>query len=144
MTILPIIFELSCSPETIKCRCGGSIRLSSVAANIFKLGWNNSRVSNLSYLSARTSAGRTLPQAHQRGVPTQAASARRLRRGRFCAAWRLTQKPPRFPSTACRCVCVEVYCVERRSNVAVPASPWDARPQSGAGALPVCRANDPR
>ena len=36
-----------------------------------------------------------------------------------------TQKPPRLPfdGSPLRCVCVEVCCVERCSNVAVPALP---------------------
>ena len=39
-----------------------------------------------------------------------------------------------------RCVCVEVRRVERCSNVAKPASHWT---HTTAGALPICRANDP-
>jgi hypothetical protein len=54
-----------------------------------------------------------------------------------------TQKPPRFPSTACAVALRlrEVGHVERCSNVVVPASPLGAR---RSGALPACRANDPR
>ena len=55
------------------------------------------------------------------------------------------QKPPRLlPSTA-RAVafCIEVRCVERCSS-AVPLLIWTNYLNLAAGALPVCRANDPR
>jgi hypothetical protein len=39
---------------------------------------------------------------------------------------------------------VAACCVERRSNGAVPACHWTHGLQRGAGALPVCRVNDPR
>ena len=55
-----------------------------------------------------------------------------------------TRKPPRFPSTArLRCVCMEVCCAERCSNLAQACQPQDAQLHlnEAVDALPVCRVN---
>jgi IS66 C-terminal element len=72
-----------------------------------------------------------------------AYSARRPRRGRFCAAWPHAKAAKVTLDGRAAAFCREVRCVERCSN-AVPLLVWIHCLNWAAGALPVYRANDPR